>query len=463
MNQGPDVLLVGPLADADFRALDHAGVTTEAFDSCLQAISRLERTRSSLVVLSSRNLEGRGEAAIRALRGTSGHPRVLLTVPPDLMSTAEDFHGSEVDAFLHEPYFPEDLVARVEKLLATDVPPPEPVADIDGEALASWLVHLGEMHGSVDNLTHVSEYIAALVCKQSAAESVSVYLPTTSGAPLTLMTSTGPRHKIRLSLTGLEGGPAAESLRTGKVCADGRHLAVPLPLRDNVHGLILLGNPDEGSRFVPADADALGPLIGQASLAVSTSLKIRHLTDLSTIDDLTGLYNSRFFRRSLEGEFRRAERYERPLSLAIIDVDHFKIFNDLNGHEAGNRCLKQLADIMKAGFRTTDAVCRYGGEEFSIILPEVARGAPGDGAGAYRVLDRLRARIEASSCPGQKGLPGGTLTVSCGVAGFPLDARDPGSLLEAADRALYLAKRTGRNRVCIPGDDSPAGEGTVTE
>jgi len=452
---GPDVLLVGPLADADRQALGDAGLTAEIVESCLQAILRLEQVPSPLVVLSSRTLEGRDEAAVRALRDTTGHPRVLLTVPPDRVPIPSDSRMPGIEEFLPEPYFPEDLVARVEQILADAATPPEIPAENSGEALTTWLTDLAQLHGSVDNLTHVSENIAALFERQGRAESASVYLPSTPGAPLALTATTGPRSRTRLSVTGFEEGTAGEAIRSGRVVADDRVLALPLPLRDSGHGLILLAGPRHESRFSLKDGERLAPLTEQSAHAVMTALKIRHLTDLSTIDDLTGLYNQRSFRQSLVKEFRRAERYERPLSLALIDLDKFKIFNDENGHEAGNRCLKQLGEIMQSGFRDTDVVCRYGGEEFAIILPEVTRGRPGDGPGAWQVLERLRARIEAAPFPGEEKLPQKTVTISCGIAAYPEDARDSDSLVEAADQALYAAKRSGRNRVCVPGEPAP--------
>jgi diguanylate cyclase (GGDEF)-like protein len=187
---------------------------------------------------------------------------------------------------------------------------------------------------------------------------------------------------------------------------------------------------------------------------------ISELEKLALRDGLTGLYNHRFFQEALTTELSRAARYTKPVSLLFIDVDHFKSFNDINGHPAGDKVLKRLAAILtdtgeieELPFRgrASDITARYGGEEFVVILPETDR----DGA-AIRA-ERIRASLEAWNFPGQENQPDGNLTVSIGVASYPVDALTKGVLVEAADSALLEAKRAGRNRVHI--FEAPADEG----
>ncbi len=155
-------------------------------------------------------------------------------------------------------------------------------------------------------------------------------------------------------------------------------------------------------------------------------------------DELTGLYNRRFFNRILPKEMERARRYQQSLSLLMIDVDHFKLFNDTHGHRAGDDALSTLADIFRRNARVIDHIVRYGGEEFALILPRA------NSEQAILAAERIRSSVAASSICGQ---PPGSLTISVGSATFPLDAGEGMQLLDLADQALYEAKHQGRNRV----------------
>jgi len=171
----------------------------------------------------------------------------------------------------------------------------------------------------------------------------------------------------------------------------------------------------------------------------------KKLKELATTDGLTGLYNYRFFEETIRMEVRRAQRQGLPLSLLMIDLDHFKVYNDTHGHQMGDEVLKTVARIMKYRLRSTDFPCRYGGEEFAIILP---------GTGfeeAMKLAEEVRGLVEAHPFPGEEKQPEGKLTISIGVATYPYHAEDEISLVRAADMALYTAKQKGRNRVESPG------------
>ena len=159
------------------------------------------------------------------------------------------------------------------------------------------------------------------------------------------------------------------------------------------------------------------------------------LEALATTDGMTGLKNHRAFQEQLVVEVSRAGRYHTPLSLILVDVDHFKGFNDAFGHPAGDAVLKAVAGILQSSARETDFVARYGGEEFVLLLPQT------DAAGAALFAGRLRAAVEAASWPLR------AVTASFGVASLRLGVEDGGSLLARADEALYLSKAGGRNRV----------------
>jgi diguanylate cyclase (GGDEF)-like protein len=187
------------------------------------------------------------------------------------------------------------------------------------------------------------------------------------------------------------------------------------------------------------------------------------LRELVVKDALTGLYNRRYFYYRLNSEIQRAKRYGRTLSLLILDVDDFKKFNDMHGHLAGDELLRGLAARMAAVIRRSDTkpsyevdiACRYGGEEFAVILPEAASAQGAAAAerirssietrGAIAVAERIRQRIEQSRFDGLGA------TVSIGVSSYPEHGTEIDALVKSADDALYQAKRTGKNRVTVAG------------
>lgn len=160
-------------------------------------------------------------------------------------------------------------------------------------------------------------------------------------------------------------------------------------------------------------------------------------------DGLTEIYNYRSFHRQLEREIKRSLRHWLKMSLIMIDIDFFKHYNDTHGHPAGDKILRQLADVFRRSTRSSDLVARYGGEEFVIILPETPKQA------AYKMAEKIRKMVEEESFPNEHTQPNGALTISIGVATFPDDAQSPDELIQHADKQLYCAKQTGRNKVCM--------------
>jgi diguanylate cyclase (GGDEF)-like protein len=200
------------------------------------------------------------------------------------------------------------------------------------------------------------------------------------------------------------------------------------------------------TRVVVAALDYLSNITGDI---ISTTLiaedHVARIIDESLRDGLTGLYNHAYFFRRLGIELVQSLTHERPLSLMMLDVDHFKRFNDLHGHQEGDKTLRSVSMIIEAQTRDTDTACRYGGEEFGIILPSTSC------AEAANLAERLRSAIETAH-PSPR-----LITVSIGVAASDATARHTvQSIVKAADEALYRAKAEGRNRVAASGSSPPA-------
>ena len=169
-------------------------------------------------------------------------------------------------------------------------------------------------------------------------------------------------------------------------------------------------------------------------------VRSRHLLLQSTRDILTGLANRGFFDLRLSEEGERAGRLGRPVAAAMLDLDHFKDFNDAFGHSTGDDLLRAVARELREFFRATDVVARYGGEEFAVVIPD--SGSPE----AANRLEALRLKVSELTIPVPNGPPAG-ITVSIGVASWPADGETMETVLQEADRRLYEAKKKGRNRV----------------
>ena len=177
-------------------------------------------------------------------------------------------------------------------------------------------------------------------------------------------------------------------------------------------------------------------------LSAELAERNRMLQNLADRDGLTGIYNHRFFKEFLEHQVNQHLRYKRPLSLMMMDIDHFKSFNDTKGHRTGDSILRQLASLLKKSTRKSDLVARYGGEEFVVILPETML------KGAAIIAEKLRRTIEINTFTHEEETDI-RVTVSIGVAGFAEGMLTGSAVIEAADQALYSAKRQGRNQVRV--------------
>jgi diguanylate cyclase (GGDEF)-like protein len=223
----------------------------------------------------------------------------------------------------------------------------------------------------------------------------------------------------------------------------GPELCVTIRRQDTIHAFVALDGVDLKDVMTRRIVQMLADIHAVSAEGLHSLHKERMRAEM---DKLTGLFNRRHLDRRLAEEVARAQAYGLSLSIFLFDIDHFKHFNDTCGHQAGDECLKFVSAVTRKVTRGSDVVCRYGGEEFLVIFLGESR------ENAWRHAERIRAAIATSDYPEGKRQPLGVLSISGGVASFPDDGLDPASIVEVADRALYHAKATGRNRVLRPSD-----------
>jgi diguanylate cyclase (GGDEF)-like protein len=225
-------------------------------------------------------------------------------------------------------------------------------------------------------------------------------------------------------------GPAAE-----------HYVCIPLAAYGDTLGFVYIECPSTGvAAMVDANSGPLQELIELASISIA-GLNLRaRLEHQSIRDGLTGLFNRHFMEIALDRELRRAARHNKPVAIMMLDIDHFKQFNDTYGHEAGDTVLRELGDALLQAVRNEDILCRFGGEEFVAIFPELSLAAAMERAEYLRrMVSEIRVRSRGESLR--------EITLSIGVAVYPQHAETLEEIMRAADRALYEAKHLGRNRV----------------
>lgn len=324
------------------------------------------------------------------------------------------------------------------------------------------LYHIGLILSSTDNLSDVYKTIVeyATLLTGSPAGSLAVF--NEKSGEMLLEAATGliadlsRRHKWKLRPGGLteyilnqkEAVPISDLAEhadfvSPKLLSEGIRslIACPLYVEGRIVGIIYVDDFSPRN-WTEREISSLSLLSTYAAVAIERARLLEETRLLAITDDLTSLYNHRYFVQRLMHEVKRARRYRQPLSLLMLDIDHFKKYNDQHGHIKGNEVLKRVAALLVRESRDSDIAVRYGGEEFSIILPQTTN------KDAISLAERLREQVEKEEIPHRDTQPEGKLTISIGVATFPDDTISPVELVEMADVALYRAKRLGRNRVC---------------
>lgn len=298
---------------------------------------------------------------------------------------------------------------------------------------------------------------------EQQGESFRISVPAVSGIRWGTVTATYSlerlsahleRTRLRLGITS-----AVLFLVLGAILFVGLDRLVVRPVLTLQTAVRRMGEGHLSTRVPPLRGSELGELTNtinrmasalqheRENLERSVTERTRELQDanarlerLAVTDGLTGVFNHRRFQEQLQAEILRSERHKRPMGVLMVDVDFFKKVNDAMGHPAGDELLRRLAEVLSIDLRQTDLIARYGGEEFAVLLPETTKSE------AMQVAERMRIAVEEKINDGKTSWPS-KVTVSIGVGTFPEDGKSGAQVLSAADQAMYVAKRQGRNRV----------------
>ncbi len=223
-------------------------------------------------------------------------------------------------------------------------------------------------------------------------------------------------------------------------------LCVPLKSKGKILGVLEVINRIDGKPFGQKDLDLVLTLVDQASIAIENSLLYRKATELAITDGVTQLYNFRYLHQALDVEISRSNRYRTEVSLIFLDLDYFKKVNDRFGHLVGSQALVEVGNILRRSLRPMDVICRYGGDEFIVVLPETGPQS------ALGTAERLRTTVESYTFHADTG-EAFRLTASFGIASYPNHVKDKNELIQLADQSMYRAKDATRNAVFMIGNE----------
>ncbi|HEX7173836.1 MAG TPA: diguanylate cyclase [Pyrinomonadaceae bacterium] len=258
------------------------------------------------------------------------------------------------------------------------------------------------------------------------------------GVAGTVMREGRPLVVSDVALAGWKPAPAERSYKTKSF------ISYPLSISGRKVGVLNVTDKAGGGNYDDVDLSLLDLIAPQMALALDRAQWHQKATQfqlLSITDPLTGLLNRRYLEERLSEELERSKRHQFQMSFMMVDIDDFKHYNDLNGHQAGDLALEMTAQCLKATLRSADVAARYGGEEFCVLLPQTSLSE------AVVIGERIRRRIERTQFPHDKAQPAGNVTVSIGISAFGSGVDTPASVIYAADQALYVAKSRGKNCV----------------
>ena len=281
-----------------------------------------------------------------------------------------------------------------------------------------------------DNMSHSSFY--------NSIKEIRIPLDSKEGNLLSSAFHQGtPLHLLKEKLDQYQDDPFLKTFQTNEL------VIMPLKAKDKVKGLIVADNLYTQKPITIYDLRIFMMLANQAGLAIENSQLYEIIIHKSHTDSLTELWNHGYFQDFLSKELSLSQMNHVPISLLMIDIDNFKKLNDVHGHQHGDIILKEIASILKDSSRQIDCVCRYGGEEFAIILPQT------DQTQGYNIAERIRQQVEHHKFPPLTSQENFKVTVSIGLATLTDDIHKKEDLITKADKAMYIAKFSGKNQTCV--------------
>lgn len=395
--------------------------TVTACDSYLAGIAEVGRRRPRVVFAGVDPALPRLSDAIAGLREAAGpDTKLVLLCPPHAEPVARRMLDSGVDDYLMLP-LEEKEIDKALGIVADDPPP-----------------IVGSPSASLEDIARITDLIAGLDSEGSAildqaAMFVQAALPT---------------RGVRLSLQG--------SVGTAGDPVDKPILTAPLKNGDAVLGQVTLGEPIDRA-YAPQDMQKLGHFASLLGTMLAARSRQRLWRKLAHTDDLSGLPNRRYFLQRVDQILEQAAREHLPVTILIFDVDDFKTFNDVCGHDAGDEIIRLIARLVREQCREQDVASRIGGDEFAVVFwdaegPRVPGSKHPDSA--LKVLERFQSALRAAAFPNLAACRKAHLTVSGGLATFPWDGHTRDELLKRADDALLAAKRAGKDRIFLIGEQS---------
>ncbi|MEM8882774.1 MAG: sensor domain-containing diguanylate cyclase [Planctomycetota bacterium] len=456
-----ELLYVGHGEREELAAVAERGVVVHRVGSIYECIAWLKRTAVGTALIDLDSLGPRPDEAMVQLREAAEGRPLLVAMSAEAWER-ERAHGRfQQEEVVLRPCYPDELWRRIAKRA---LPAPEQAAarlSADVDRLKALYADTQRLNRFTNDLETLADQIVEVVRARLGASRVSLFLKTKEEGRLRVAEAIGVDRDVKrnavLELGRGIAGKLAERREVVHVVEAGRdgpasgrayketaYLIVPLVRGHEVVGVICATDRYEGGAFTEADVLYVEALADTAAQVLHNALQFRAAEELTLVDELTGLWNRRYFERNLQMEVQRAKRYGHDLTVAMLDIDHFKQFNDTEGHQAGDRALQTVARVLRESFRRTDSVCRWGGEEFAVIMPETSR-EEGNGV---QFVDRARKQVADLRVEfrDKQGRPR-TLTISGGVATFPLQAKNWEELVKKADVALYQAKEAGRDRI----------------
>ena len=445
--------------DAFFRTfcaevLERAGYSALPVGSAREALEFLEREKAALVLADIYMPEMSGLELLESIKSRSPSVDVVIMTGYASIDTAIQALKRGAGDYLRKPFAAEELTLVIDSTLAQR----RLVQEYERLKQQLNLYELSRSFASLEDPTRVLSLGLEALCHGTGA-----------GAGLSLRTTAELHFMALLHHRGLDpheanqvreafltrglrylrGTDQVHTLgmsRLGRVLPDGSRfreaLLVPLRHQGVVQAMYLLFHQEEGLRFTAPALESARFLGSQLELAYESALGLQQARQLAFVDALTDLFNGRYLDQALDRQISESERLGTPFSLLFLDLDHFKEINDAYGHLTGGKVLIEVSRILRNNVREGDVVIRYGGDEFTVVLPRA------DTVAAWEVAERIRKAIREHVFLGREG-GSVRITASIGIATYPENAQSKEQLIDQADRAMYRGKEAARDTVYV--------------